>query len=175
MFVSLAKTASHIHSYINRDSSLSVQIGVAHEVHDWQEESWNISNIILGEELNVCGVSDRNHLLTSHGNTMTLNKKPLSTFSDGSAVKKYACNAGDVGDLGWEDPPEEEMATHSSILAWETPWTEEPSGLQSIVLEGIRHDWETGRLSETERADWSTYTGIRKARKIIFVFTKIKF
>ena len=35
-----------------------------------------------------------------------------------------------VQSLGWEDPPEEEMATHSSNLAWEIPWTEEPGGLQ---------------------------------------------
>ena len=37
-----------------------------------------------------------------------------------------------VQSLGWEDPLEEEMATHSSILAWESAWTEEPSGLQSV-------------------------------------------
>ena len=37
-----------------------------------------------------------------------------------------------VQSLGWEDPLEEGMATHSSILAWKTPWTEEPGGLQSI-------------------------------------------
>ena len=36
-----------------------------------------------------------------------------------------------VCSLGWQDPVEEEMATHSSILAWEIPWTEEPGGLQS--------------------------------------------
>ena len=36
---------------------------------------------------------------------------------------------------GWEDPLEKEMATHSSILAWEIPWTEEPRGLQSIELQ----------------------------------------
>ena len=34
--------------------------------------------------------------------------------------------------LGWEDPLEKEMAIHSSILAWEIPWTEEPGGLQSM-------------------------------------------
>ena len=34
--------------------------------------------------------------------------------------------------LSWEDPLEEEMATHSSVLAWEIPWTEEPGGLQSM-------------------------------------------
>ena len=37
-----------------------------------------------------------------------------------------------IRSLGWEDPLEEEMATHSSILAWEMPWTEEPGGLQSM-------------------------------------------
>ena len=37
-----------------------------------------------------------------------------------------------VQSLGWEDPLEEDMATHSSILAWRIPWTEEPGGLQSM-------------------------------------------
>ena len=42
-------------------------------------------------------------------------------------VKNPSDNAGDEGFIpGWEDPPEEEMATHFSILAWEIPWTEEP-------------------------------------------------
>ena len=45
-----------------------------------------------------------------------------------------------VQSLGWEDLLEEEMATHSSILAWKIPWTEEPSGLQSIGLQRVRHD-----------------------------------
>ena len=39
-----------------------------------------------------------------------------------------------VQSLGWEDPLEEEMATHSSILAWRITWTEEPGGLQSMGL-----------------------------------------
>ena len=43
-----------------------------------------------------------------------------------------------VQSLGQEDPLEKEMATHSSILAWEIPWTEEPGGLQSIGLQRIR-------------------------------------
>ena len=45
--------------------------------------------------------------------------------------------------LGREDLLENEMATHSSILAWEVPWTEEPRGLQSIELQSIRHDLAT--------------------------------
>ena len=45
-----------------------------------------------------------------------------------------------VHSLGWEDPLEEEMATHSIILAWEIPWTEEPGKLQSMGLQRVRHD-----------------------------------
>ena len=45
-----------------------------------------------------------------------------------------------VQSLGQEDPLEKRMATHSSILAWETPWTEEPGGLQSMRLQRVRHD-----------------------------------
>ena len=40
-----------------------------------------------------------------------------------------------VQSLGWEDPLEEGMATHSSVLAWRIPWTEEPGGLRSIGLQ----------------------------------------
>ena len=46
-----------------------------------------------------------------------------------------------VGPLGWEDPLEKGMATHSSILAWRIPWTEEPGELQSIGSQWVRHDW----------------------------------
>ena len=45
-----------------------------------------------------------------------------------------------VQSLGGEDPLEEEMATHSSILAWEIPRTEEPGGLQSTWSQRVRHD-----------------------------------
>ena len=48
-----------------------------------------------------------------------------------------------VQSLLWEDPLEDEMATHSSILAWRIPWTEEPGGLQSIGLQRVGHDWTT--------------------------------
>ena len=57
-------------------------------------------------------------------------------FPSGSVVKDPPANVGDAGDvvqsLGLENPLEEEMATHSSILAWEIPWTEEPARLQSM-------------------------------------------
>ena len=47
-------------------------------------------------------------------------------------VKNPLANAADARDLGQEDPLDKEMVTHSSILAWEIPWTEEPVGLQSM-------------------------------------------
>ena len=43
--------------------------------------------------------------------------------------------------LGQEDPLEEEMATHSSLLAWEIPWTEEPGGLQSVTRQRVGYNW----------------------------------
>ena len=45
-----------------------------------------------------------------------------------------------VQSLGWEDPLEKDMATHSSTLAWKIPWTEEPGGLQSMGSQRVRHD-----------------------------------
>ena len=48
-----------------------------------------------------------------------------------------------VRSLGWEDALEKEMATHSSILAWKIPWTEEPGGLQSMGLQRVGHDLVT--------------------------------
>ena len=48
-----------------------------------------------------------------------------------------------VQTLGGEDPLEEQMATHSSNLAWRIPWTEEPSGLQSMGLQRVGHEWAT--------------------------------
>ena len=50
-------------------------------------------------------------------------------FPGGSDSQESTCN---IGDLGWEDPLEGCMATHSSILAWRIPWTEEPGGLQFL-------------------------------------------
>ena len=48
-----------------------------------------------------------------------------------------------VPSLGWEDPLEKEMATHSNILAWEIPWTEEPGGLQLLGLQRVEHELTT--------------------------------
>ena len=60
-------------------------------------------------------------------------------FPGGSVVKNPPANAGDVGDmcsiLGPEDALEQEMATHSSILAWKIPWTEEPGRVRAMGLQ----------------------------------------
>ena len=62
-------------------------------------------------------------------------------FPGGSDSKESAFNSGDPGSIaGSEDPLEKGMATHSSILAWRIPWTEEPGGLQSMGLQRVRHD-----------------------------------
>ena len=64
-----------------------------------------------------------------------------------------------VQSLGWKDPLEEGMATHSSILAWRIPWTEKPGRLQSIGLQRVGHDWsdltctamQTNRYEQKEK------------------------
>ena len=72
---------------------------------------------------------------------------PVAPFPGGSAGKESACNAGDPGSIPGLTPwkrkwqsLEKEMATHSSILAWKIPWTEEPGGLQSMGLLSVGHD-----------------------------------
>ena len=58
-----------------------------------------------------------------------------------------------VRSLGWEDPLEKEMATHSSALAWKIPWTEEPGGLQSMWLQSV----------SVAPAEFSKFAGILSA------------
>ena len=64
-----------------------------------------------------------------------------------------------VWSLGWEDPLEKEMATHSSILAWKISWTEEPGGLQSMGSQRVGHDWAT-----------NTHTSGRQSCSLSFCF-----
>ena len=66
----------------------------------------------------------------------------------GSEGKASACNLEDLCSIpeegiSWEDPLEKEMATHSSILAWRIPWTEEPGRLQFMGSQRVGHDWAT--------------------------------
>ena len=65
-------------------------------------------------------------------------------FPGDSEVRKPSANSCDTGlILAWEDLLEKEMATHSSISAWEVPWTKKPGGIQSIGLQRVRYDLST--------------------------------
>ena len=64
-------------------------------------------------------------------------------FPGGSEGKESACNAGDITDMGWENPLEEGMATHSSILAWRIPMDR---GTWRATVRGIAKSWT--RLSD---------------------------
>ena len=67
-------------------------------------------------------------------------------FPGGSVSKESSCDAGDpalISGLGRKDALKNRMATHSSILAWEFPWTEEPSGLPLVRSQESDHDLVT--------------------------------
>ena len=76
----------------------------------------------------------------------------MTCFPDGSAEKNLPANVDFemqetwVQSLGGEDPLEEEMAIHFSILAWKIPWTEMPGRLQSVGLHRVEHDLVTDTL-----------------------------
>ena len=71
-----------------------------------------------------------------------VNLQPLpSGLPSGSIVQNLlAVHEPQVQSLGWEDPLEEGMATHSSMLAWRIPWTKEPRGLKSMGLQTAGHN-----------------------------------
>ena len=81
-------------------------------------------------------------------------------FPGGSDSNESACNVGDqVWSLDWEDLLEKGMATHSSILSWRIPWTEEPGGLQSMGLQRVGQDWATKTHAHTHtHTHTHTYT-----------------
>ena len=65
----------------------------------------------------------------------------IQGFPGSSEDEISACNVGDLGSIpGLGRSPGEDMATHSSILAWKIPWTEEPGRLQSMGLQRVGHD-----------------------------------
>ena len=84
-------------------------------------------------------------LLSLRSDILLVTSVPLNGASlDGSDGQESTCNA-EAAEMwirfpGQEDPLEEGMATHSSILAWRIPWTEEPGGLQSMESQKVGHD-----------------------------------
>ena len=88
------------------------------------------------------------HTVSSQGSKHSFVEYQTWDFPRGSDDKESACNAGDLGSIpGLGSSPEKEMATHSSILAWRIPWTEEPGGL----LSGGHMSWDmTERVIHTQ-------------------------
>ena len=85
-------------------------------------------------------LQDKEHSLTSCFSTCS--SQGLSWWLSGKE-STYQClpkKETQVQSLGQEDPLEKEMATHSSIFAWQIPWTEKPGGLQSMGLQKVGHD-----------------------------------
>ena len=79
--------------------------------------------------------------------SLEINKSVASLVAQ-SVKNLPAVQKTQVQSLGWEDPLENEMATHSSILAW-IPWTEEPGRLQSMGLQRAGHNWATNTTATT--------------------------
>ena len=75
---------------------------------------------------------------------MFLSVSKCEDFSHGTVVKNLPANAGDTRDVGsipgQEDPLEKGVTAHSSVLAWDIPWTEEPGRLQSMALQRAGHN-----------------------------------
>ena len=73
-------------------------------------------------------------------------------FPGGSVVRNLrAIQETQVLSLGREDPLEKGMATHSSILDWRIPWTEEPGGLRSMGSQRVRHNWVINTFTSLQR------------------------
>ena len=90
-------------------------------------------------------------MMERRNNVIQLLKYSISDLRDGSEGKESAFIAGDTGGKssipGSGDPLEKEMAAHSSILAWEIPWTEEPGSLWGYSLWGCKESYVTERLN----------------------------
>ena len=74
-----------------------------------------------------------------------------------------------VPSLGWEDPLEKEIATHSSIHVWKIPWTEEPAGLQSMGSQRVRHDWVTSLSAVMITTVCMCYTRLEGSQGMFFL------
>ena len=73
-----------------------------------------------------------------------------------------------IWSLGWEDPLEEEMTTHSRILAWEIPWIDQPDGLQSMEYQRVghnlvnKHAHNIVKKKKKKSSDWITNSKIQR-------------
>ena len=85
-------------------------------------------------------------------------------FPGGSDGKESAFSTGE-SPLGWEDPLEKWMATHSSVLAWRIPWTKEPGGLQPMGSQRVRQNW----VAEQHRILWLRWAERSQTQKFNWV------
>ena len=90
------------------------------------------------------------------GRTLTVIQLPWWLNDEESACQYLPMQKTWVWSLGWEDPLEREMITHSSVLAWEIPWKEEPSGLQSMGWQKS----QTGLSNQTTVTTTQTYQSL---------------
>ena len=106
-------------------------------------------------------------------------QRDCTGFSGGSVVKNLPAmqetQETQVWSLNWEDPLENEMATHPGMLAWRIPWTEELSGLQSLGLQRVGHKWATEYTiwSSNKETDLSTVTKTSSRRSMDWKFTPV--
>ena len=113
---------------------------------EWQTGDEGSGFLVLSQWLSSCSslLNLGAQSLRKQRNSVLLTNNPFNGFPGGSMVKNlHAKQEIQVWSLGWEDPLEKEITTHSNILAWEIPWTEEPGGLQSTELQWVRLDWAT--------------------------------
>ena len=81
------------------------------------------------------------------------------SFHTGSDGKESACDEGELGSvLGQDDPLEKRMATHTSVLAWRVPWTEEPGGLSPCSL---KESHATQRFTHTHTHTVESYSAVK--------------
>ena len=113
----------------------------------------------------------------------------LLGFPGGSEGKESACNVGDQSSIPGSGRSLEKMATHSSILAWKIPWTEEPGGLQPTGSKRVRHNWVTSlslsvlsqhhpvqarwTMKTSQWWSWDT-TGLQTSKELLLRYSKHK-
>ena len=110
--------------------------------------TWLICGYAPGKGSQADGEKDKGRSLASEFEPVSVNiwVDPVSHvgFPSGQVIKNLPANAGDLRDVGpvpgLRRSPGEGNATHSSILPWEIPWTEEPSGLQFMGSQRVGHD-----------------------------------
>ena len=130
----------YLYHFFFTHSSVHGQLGYVHV------SAVNCAAVNTGMHVSFCvivlsGYPSRSGIAGSHGNSIFgFLRDSILFFPGGSEVKVSAMRETRVRSLGWEGPLEKEMATHSSVLAWRIPWTEEPGGLRSTGSQRVRND-----------------------------------